>query len=50
MKRLFRVLREPLDEEFHECVDVLASDGAVVDRGIAIAIADIDGLVQKNHI
>jgi hypothetical protein len=45
MELFVRVLRELVDEEFHKRIDVLASDRAGADRRIAIAVADVDGLV-----
>jgi len=50
MQLLVRVLWEPVDEKLQKRVNVLAGDGAGVDGSIAIAIPDVDGLVQEDHV
>jgi hypothetical protein len=50
VERLVSIFREPINEELQKRVDVLSSHRAGIDGGIAVAVADIDGLVQKDHI
>jgi len=47
---LVRVLWESVDEKLQKRVNILTGDGAGVDGSVAIAIPDIDRLVQKNHV
>jgi hypothetical protein len=46
---LCSVLRELLEEQCQESIDVLASSNSVTDRAATVGVADIDGLVQEDH-
>jgi hypothetical protein len=46
---LLAVLRELLEEQSQESVDVLASSNSVADRGATVGVADIDGLVKEDN-
>jgi hypothetical protein len=46
---LLAVLRELLEEQCQESVDVLASSNSVADRGATVGVADVDGLVKEDN-
>lgn len=52
MERLRGVFREAIEEELHECVNILSSDRARVDGAaiFRVRISDVDGLVKEDHI
>lgn len=50
MERHLRVLREPVDEELDEGVHVLTCYRARVDRAFPVAVTDVDGLIQEDHV
>jgi hypothetical protein len=50
MERHVGVLREPVYEKLHKRIDVLASDWAGVNGTIAVAVPDVDRLVQEDDI
>jgi hypothetical protein len=52
MERLSGVFREAAEEEFHEGVNILSSNGTSVDGAaiFGVRISDVDGLVKEDHI
>jgi hypothetical protein len=49
MEVLLGVLRELLEEQCEESVDVLGSSNGVADRGATIGVANVDGLVKEDN-
>lgn len=49
---LFGILREPVEEEFQECVDIFTCNRAGIDRStvISVRVTNIDRLIEEDDV